>query len=153
MSTTNLGGSNPPIFPDDCQFDGTNYTLFRDRVVIAVQLKGADGYLGGSILAPHSETKPSPTASPATATEWWDPSPSPQQWRAQNARALALIVYNTENPVGVGIQMSGMAVEAWSTLRKSYGAVSDLGVASMENVLRMAKYKDSADFPEHIADL
>ncbi|KAG5332576.1 hypothetical protein C0989_006837 [Termitomyces sp. Mn162] len=153
MSATNPGGSNPPIFPDDCQFDGTNYTLFRDQVVIAAQLKGADGYLGGSTLAPHLETKPSPTASPATATEWWDPSPSPQQWRAQNAWALVSIVYDTKNLVGLGIQMSGMAVEAWSTLRESYGAVSDLGVASTENALRTAKYEDSADFPEHIADL
>ncbi|KAG6838143.1 hypothetical protein C0991_001532 [Blastosporella zonata] len=53
MSSSN---HNPPTFPDDLQFDGTNYIAFRDRVLIAAQLRGAEGYLTGAITKPMPQT-------------------------------------------------------------------------------------------------
>ncbi|KAG6822013.1 hypothetical protein H0H92_015666, partial [Tricholoma furcatifolium] len=52
--------------------------------MIAAQLRGADGYLDGSIERPE---QPDGGAKPVvtTATEWWDPKPSIQEWRARNA--------------------------------------------------------------------
>ncbi|KAG6825053.1 hypothetical protein H0H92_004995 [Tricholoma furcatifolium] len=70
-STTSRG--NPTTFPEEYQFDGTNYIAFRDRVLIAAELRGADGYLDGSIPRPEQpggDAKPAAsTTAPATATE------------------------------------------------------------------------------------
>ncbi|KAG6807776.1 hypothetical protein H0H92_006426 [Tricholoma furcatifolium] len=83
-------GRGPPTFPDECQFDGTNYLSFRDRVILAASLRGAEGYLDGTIEKPDPE-KPAQTPSPGapttttTPTEWWDPNPSAQEWRVRNA--------------------------------------------------------------------
>ncbi|KAG6830427.1 hypothetical protein H0H92_000730 [Tricholoma furcatifolium] len=91
-SNTTAQGRGPPTFPDDCQFDGTNYLAFHDRVLLAASLRGAEGYLDGSIEKPEPP-KPPQTSSPITTststspltpttpTEWWDTNPSAQEWR------------------------------------------------------------------------
>ncbi|KNZ80321.1 hypothetical protein J132_06392, partial [Termitomyces sp. J132] len=75
------------------------------------------------------------------------------EWQIRNAWALALIVYNTKNPIGLGIKMSDMAAKVWATLKEAYGTVSDLGANSAENSLRATNYSDGMDFQEHIANL
>ena len=150
MTSTTLGGnSNPPTFPEEFLFDGTNYIMFRDRVLLAAKLRGAEGYLDGTIGTPNPKmTVPTPLA-----TEWWDRSPSYQEWQVRNAWTLALIIYNTKNPVGLGIKMSDTATKVWETLKESYGTISDLGANMAENALRAIKYVDGADFQEHIMHL
>ncbi|KAG6838037.1 hypothetical protein C0991_002478, partial [Blastosporella zonata] len=130
MSSNN---HNPPIFPDDLQFDGTNYITFRDRVLIAAQLRGAEGYLTGATTKPMPL---SPTTSPSASTEWYDPTPTVDEWCIRNAWTLALIIYNTKNPIGLGISMSDTAAVAWKTLKMTYAAVSDLAAAAAEGALR-----------------
>ena len=77
-STTSSGGnSNPPTFPEEFLFDRTNYTMFRDRVLLAARLKGAKGYLDGTIEAPNPKT----TIPASPAMEWWDKNPSYQEWQ------------------------------------------------------------------------
>ncbi|KAH0579592.1 hypothetical protein H2248_002443 [Termitomyces sp. 'cryptogamus'] len=56
MSTGNTNTPNPPTFPNKSHFDGTNFVLFRDRVLIAAQTCGARRYLDGSIVNPDTET-------------------------------------------------------------------------------------------------
>ncbi|KAG6807209.1 hypothetical protein H0H92_008400 [Tricholoma furcatifolium] len=163
-SNTTAQGGGPPTFPDDCQFDGTNYLAFRDRVLLAASLRGAEGYLDGSIEKPESP-KPPQTSSPITTststspiastmpTEWWDTNPSAQEWRVRNAWTMALMVYNMKNPVGMGINMAGSAAQAWALLKEMYANVNDLSAVAAENALRTTKYADGTDFPEHVADL
>jgi len=43
-------GRAPPIFTDDNKFDSTNWVAWNRHINIAVQLKGATGYLDSSIL-------------------------------------------------------------------------------------------------------
>ncbi|KAG6895472.1 hypothetical protein C0993_009530, partial [Termitomyces sp. T159_Od127] len=111
------GTSNPPTFPDEFLFDGTNYVMFRDQVLLAARLKGAEGYLDGTIPAPTPETTSSETSTAlaATAMEWWDMTPSHQEWQVLNAWAVALIIYNTKNPIGLGMRMSDTAAKIWET--------------------------------------
>ncbi|KAG5335950.1 hypothetical protein C0989_012533, partial [Termitomyces sp. Mn162] len=44
--------SNPPTFPEDQQFDGTNHVHFKNQVLIAAQAHGAWGYLDRTIPKP-----------------------------------------------------------------------------------------------------
>jgi len=46
------GGSSPPIFPDNDKFDRTNWITWRENVTIAVHMRGAYGYLVGTINQP-----------------------------------------------------------------------------------------------------
>jgi len=50
MSSTR--GSSLPIFPDNEKFDGTNWITWRENVTIAAQMRGAYGYLIGTIKRP-----------------------------------------------------------------------------------------------------
>ena len=43
---------NPPIFPEDAQFDSTSFAAFRDRVLIVARTCGICGYLEGTIVSP-----------------------------------------------------------------------------------------------------
>lgn len=149
VTTATGGNSNPPTFPDEFLFNGTNYITFRDRILLVAQLKGAEGYLEGSVKEPTSKM----TISALATTEWWDPSPSPQEWRVRNTWALALIVYNLKNPIGLGIKMTDTTEKAWSTLKEMYRTISDLGANLAENTLGATKYMDGMDFAEHITDL
>ena len=149
-STTSSGGnSNPPTFPEEFLFDGTNYIMFRDQVLLAARLRGTKGYLNGTIETPNLKmTVPAPPV-----MEWWDKNPLHQDWQVQNAWTLALIVYNTKNPVGLEIKISDTAARAWEMLKASYGTISDLGANMAENVVRATKYSDGMDFQEHITSL
>ncbi|KAH0581607.1 hypothetical protein H2248_011310 [Termitomyces sp. 'cryptogamus'] len=55
MSTGNTNTPNPPTFPNESHFDGTNFASFRDRVLIAAWTCGARGYLDGSIVNPNTK--------------------------------------------------------------------------------------------------
>ncbi|KAH0578108.1 hypothetical protein H2248_005520 [Termitomyces sp. 'cryptogamus'] len=49
--------------------------------------------------------------------------------------------------------MDSTVAQAWSSLTKAYGIVSDLAAMGAENDLCTTKFADGADFPTHIADL
>ncbi|KAG6838370.1 hypothetical protein C0991_012255, partial [Blastosporella zonata] len=134
---------NPPTFPDNLQFNGTNYTTFRDRVLIAAQLQGTKGYLTGTITQP----TPQAAGTQLPPTEWYNPDPSANKWRIQNALTLALIIYNTKNPIGLGISMSDTTAVAWTTMKTTYAAVSDLATAAAKGALRKTYYTDGSSFP------
>ncbi|KIJ31596.1 hypothetical protein M422DRAFT_81570, partial [Sphaerobolus stellatus SS14] len=110
------------------KFDGTNFPMWGPRVRIAVNIKGGGGYLDGSILRP----SPLPTAStpntattgdipartliPPEPTTWPSKSPSGDEWTTRDAWIMGMIVFNSLNPVGLGINMSGTAAEAWKSI-------------------------------------
>ncbi|KAG6883555.1 hypothetical protein C0992_008493, partial [Termitomyces sp. T32_za158] len=166
---TSTSSSNPPIFPEELQFNGTNYVNFKSRVLIAARAHGAKGYLDGMIKRPEDPpadtpptterqtTKPDPdtvdTKSTTEPTKWNSKTPSSDEWDLRDAWTLALIVYNCKNPVGLGIKMNGTAAEAWKTLTDAYGVVSKLAAMGAENRLRATTLKDGGDFVAHIADL
>jgi len=115
-----LIGGAPTIFTDDNKFDSTNWVAWSRHINIAIQLKGATRYLDGTIKPPNmTKPPPSPTTSTSintttsiTETNWESPTPTPNEWRTRNAWVMALLIYNTKNPVGLGINMDGSAAEA-----------------------------------------
>ncbi|KAH0579171.1 hypothetical protein H2248_003324 [Termitomyces sp. 'cryptogamus'] len=133
MSTGNTNTPNPPTFPNESHFDGTNFASFRDRVLIATRTRGARGYLDGSIVNPDTENRMmAPTekvkAEQQTADEtkttptsdepmrWTSQNPTAEEWDMRDAWTLSLIVNNCKNPIGLGIKMGGTAAEAWKAL-------------------------------------
>ncbi|KAG6863832.1 hypothetical protein C0991_002812 [Blastosporella zonata] len=122
----------PPTFPDDEKFDGTNYFTFVDRVLIIAQNCGAHGYLNGTIQKPSPSTEEKPPSEPTT---WSSLSPSAKEWEIRDAWALGLVVYNTKNPVGMGLRLGGTAAEAWAVLKTTYGTPSDLAANAADAAL------------------
>jgi len=62
-------GGAPPIFPVDEKFDGTNWITWNENILIAARMRGAYGYLTGTIkkLIP-TLTTPTITTQPATTS-------------------------------------------------------------------------------------
>ncbi|KIJ38943.1 hypothetical protein M422DRAFT_175844 [Sphaerobolus stellatus SS14] len=137
MSSTT--SSNPPIFPDGEKLDGTNFPMWGPRVRIAVNIKGGGGYLDGSIIQP----SPTPTANtpedsparimlPPEPTTWPSKLPSTDEWTTRDAWVMGLIIFNSINPIGIGINMSGSAAKAWKLITDLYEVKSDLAIVNAQ---------------------
>ncbi|EKM81531.1 hypothetical protein AGABI1DRAFT_35868, partial [Agaricus bisporus var. burnettii JB137-S8] len=129
MSST--GGNAPPIFADMVKFNGSNWVSWNNLIRIAAELRGVSGYLDGSIADPAGNplTTPIPPSPPNTTTTpqttpptftpaetpWESTAPSAAEWRVRNAWAKGLLIYNTDDPVGLGINIHGNAAEAWKS--------------------------------------
>ncbi|KAG6838548.1 hypothetical protein C0991_010759 [Blastosporella zonata] len=147
----NTSNNLPPTFPDDQQFDGDNYVAFRDRALLAARARGALNYLNGNI------TKPSPlspnAATTIDATPWTSCTPSLEEWEVRDAWALSLLIYNTKNPIGLGVNMTGTAADAWKALSDKYDCASEIAAVAAENHLRAKKLSEGGDFQDHIKTL
>ncbi|XP_006457025.1 hypothetical protein AGABI2DRAFT_79218, partial [Agaricus bisporus var. bisporus H97] len=130
------GGCAPPMFADTAKFNGMNWVTWKGLIKIAAELRGVYRYLDGSIqnptgvVIPNPLTVPLPPSTPAEGasptqtvtqlpppadTPWESLFPSPSEWRVRNAWAMGLLIYNTSDPVGLGINISGTAADAWKS--------------------------------------
>ncbi|XP_006455794.1 hypothetical protein AGABI2DRAFT_76834, partial [Agaricus bisporus var. bisporus H97] len=121
------GGSAPPIFADAAKFNGTNWVAWNGLIRIAADLRGVFGYLDGTIPNPSPQNNITPTPTPTTAadaattaqtpvdTPWESTAPSATKWRVRNAWTMGLLIYNTADPVGLGININGSTAEAWKS--------------------------------------
>lgn len=94
-----------------------------------------------------------PTSAPHIATSWELLNPTEAEWKAQNAWAKGLLIFNTKNPIGLGINIGGTAAEAWKLYIEVYEAGSDLAVSNTEMELQNMHYTDSDDFPNYISHI
>ncbi|XP_006457233.1 hypothetical protein AGABI2DRAFT_56437, partial [Agaricus bisporus var. bisporus H97] len=125
--SSNTGGSAPPIFADTAKFNGTNWVSWSGMIRIAAELRGVSGYLDGTAINPAQSipiittTPPSPTTVTTTTTStpletpWESTTPNTAEWKVRNAWAMGLLIYNTTDPIGLGISISGSAAEAWKS--------------------------------------
>ncbi|KAG6850285.1 hypothetical protein C0991_010533 [Blastosporella zonata] len=141
------------MFPDNQQFDGNNYPIFRDHALLAVRARGALGYLNGTI----AKLSPLPTTTGGTtnpeATPWTSNTPSPEEWEVRDAWTLSLLIYNTKNPTGLGVNMAGTAAEAWKALSDKYDCASEIAAVAAESHLQATKLTKENDFWEHVKTL
>ncbi|KAF7778932.1 hypothetical protein Agabi119p4_3277 [Agaricus bisporus var. burnettii] len=166
--STNTGGSAPPIFADTAKFNGTNWVSWNGMIHIAAELRGVFGYLDGTIPNPATTTItppatiPLPTlptqttttaTSPTTETPWESTTPSPAEWKVRNAWAKGLLIYNTTDPVGLGISIGGTAADAWKSYLDNYEVASEIALLNVEMELRNMIYNDGEDFTEFISRL
>ena len=66
---------------------------------------------------------------------------------------MALLIYNTKNPIGLGIYMDKSAAEAWKSYRDNYEVASDMAQQNTKQDLCTTTYFDNDDFPTFIAML
>jgi hypothetical protein len=174
MSAHISGNSAPPSLPEAEKFDGTNYLEWADTILMACRLRGARGYLEGTIRKPvfptetsvtsptttttptaaGTTTTPTPTPTPTTTdTKWTSTTPSWEEWDTRDAWCHIAIRQNVKNPVGLGLKTDGTAAEAWKSLADRYKTTTDLARVYAQRELRGLRMNDGDDFPTHLADL
>lgn len=67
MTFTNL--LNLPMFPEETHFDRTNYTTFKNWILIVARAGGAHGYLDSTIQKPKIDPDASDTKVEVKPTE------------------------------------------------------------------------------------
>jgi hypothetical protein len=165
----------PPILSDSDKFDGTNWVAWNGLIGIAADLRGITGYLEGTIPKPLDSptitiTSPPINTSPSTTTQettttgttattqnidtpWNSPLPSLGKWTTWNAWAKGLLIYNTKDPIGLGIVMFGTAADTWKSYNDQYAKVSEMALMNAEWDLRKCNYTDNHNFTEHVSRL
>ena len=138
--------------------------------MIVIDLKGAKGYLDGSIVCPVPASKiltitvtkapgaMSTTASPTSLliittifeTYWDSLTPSIREWKTYNAWTKMLLLFNTTELTGLGIDTSGIAVDAWKTYMDLYNKKTLVEQLNAETELRNTFLTANGDFPAHI---
>ncbi|KAJ7060785.1 hypothetical protein C8F01DRAFT_952073, partial [Mycena amicta] len=110
------------ILPDGEKFDRTGFPGFETKFIAVADARGLRGYIEGTIARP---TPPAPNTSgpnplsvslPPEPTSIYSTTPSADEWTHRNAMALALLVLNVKDPIGLGMKTDGMAAEAWTSL-------------------------------------
>ena len=139
-------------------------------IYVATQMKGVSRYLDRSIKdlsAPASitfltltSTTTNDTTSTKTSTTsvlllsdeilWDSLNPSAIEWNIQNAWAKGLLSYNTKNPIGLDINITSTAVDAWQSYIKEYEVTSDIACQNTKQELQNMAYSDSNDFSNYI---
>ncbi|KAK1223884.1 hypothetical protein PQX77_013218 [Marasmius sp. AFHP31] len=123
--------NNIPVFTEEKRLVGRkNWNRFKSEVLLQVGAKGMSGYLSGTIGRPTlASSPPPPTPTPAvpatpaagtnqtaqvpqpttttttvpTVTPFFSPTPSIQEWDARDRYVASIIISNTVDPVGIGI--------------------------------------------------
>lgn len=162
MSTKSVSGSSPPSFHESEKFDGTNYLEWSERIMMACRVRGARGYLMGTIscptvVEPSSESvvlpKPAKPPPPIVDTPWTSSSPSWDEWDARDAWCLMAICQNVKNAVGLGIKTDSTAAVAWKSITTRYKTSTDLARVYAQRELRSKRLNEGDDLIAHIADL
>jgi len=142
--------STTSTFSKTDKFDGTNWASWRRLIRTAAGAKGAFGYLDDSITCP--STPPATIPSPAE-TSWDSNTLSLNEWKAHNAWTLGLLIFNTRNPAGLGININGTAAEAWTSYINTYEKASNMAQLNAEQTLWNMTYSDHTDFNNFIINM
>lgn len=123
----NTRSATIPLFSEHAKFDGTNWPSWKQAIIMIINSREAEGYLNSSIVNPVS-LNPLPTitatgvlesvsitassmVTPSTNMETlWDlPTPTTGEQRNQNSWAKMLLIFNTIELTGLGIDADIMA--------------------------------------------
>jgi len=66
---------------------------------------------------------------------------------------MGLLIYNTTDPLGLGININRTAAEAWKSYLNTYNIPSEVALANAEQELRNIMYIDGQDFTAFISQL
>ena len=160
MSSSN---TNPPIFADTEKLDGANFATWEQLILIVATSRGVLGYLKGTITNPAPPTSPTAALTyspgplelplPDDPTLWYSTNPFVAKWAMCDAWVRALLLYNTKNPIGLGLKLDGTAAEAWTSLTSQYKIMSDLAAVTTQHDLHTTIFTDGNDFPIHVSNL
>ncbi|KII83198.1 hypothetical protein PLICRDRAFT_119724, partial [Plicaturopsis crispa FD-325 SS-3] len=113
------------MLPEVERLDETNWFAWKIKILTATSVR-LSGYLDGTAKKPGASS-PAITVTPPVAPGTTPPDPTPvepskeekealEDWRLKDAQAMAHIVLNTKDVVGMGIDTSGTAAVAWKSL-------------------------------------
>ncbi|KAJ7086552.1 hypothetical protein C8R44DRAFT_566405, partial [Mycena epipterygia] len=111
-----------PLLPDEEKFDGIAYSGFKAKMNVLAKARGMGGYLNGTIKSPSAPAAPAAgapaqtVALPPDPTPIYSPNPSYDEWVHRDAFAMAMVVLNVKNPVGLGLKVDGTAADAMKSL-------------------------------------
>jgi hypothetical protein len=155
---TSAGSSAPPIFTDTAKFNGSNWVTGSGLILIAADLHGVYGYLDGSIPNPTpnpanfplplTPTPTGTTASPRTPPThaeslWESTTPTTTEWRVQNGWTKGLLIYNTTDPIGLGINIHSTSANTWKSYTDTYQVVSEIAILNAIQDLQGVKYSNN----------
>ncbi|GAV99168.1 retrotransposon Ty1-copia subclass [Lentinula edodes] len=145
-SSTNM--PNVQRFPTGIALEGEdNWWPYKREVSLAVESKGLQGYLHGTIAKP-SDAKPavtvtSPegtTTTPTVTTPPYSQTPSPEEWYARDRYVVSTIVSNIIDPTGLGVDYTEAASEIWQELVKQFEQKSEELLLFHDSNLRAHRY-------------
>ena len=117
---------------DDC-LDETNWTVWRHRLMLMLQICGVKGYVNGTVKCPDSAHDPE----------------GARNWIFNDTYAKVLIANNVTTTQMVHISQSRTAQESWSNLKAVHDAKShQTTIAIIRNL-----YHTSAEEGDNISDL
>jgi len=120
-------------------------------------MKEASGYLNGTVkqptfptthltivTTPAFTTAGTPLLAPTTTisvtpeadTKWQSLIPSEDEWESRDNWVKGLLIYNTKNPIGLGIKIKETAAKAWAFYVKRYEVTTKLAKLAAEQDLR-----------------
>ena len=119
----------PPALSNDGKLDGTNYPLWKFKMMAILSsyelwdtATGLDKQPEASVDASGNTVPPSPTAV--------------QEWKQRNADALYAIVIKVQDSMLMMVQHVTKALEAWELLRNQYETTNPTRVLNLENQLQ-----------------
>lgn len=94
---------NIPRLPDEKQLIGEdNWRPFKREITLAIQSRGLNGYLDGTIPRPSSYPGPIYPSTHAT-TPLFSATPCPEEWELRDRLVAGAIISNITDPVGLGV--------------------------------------------------
>jgi len=88
-----------------------------------------------------------------TETPWSSTLPSLKEWTNRNAWTMGLLLFNTKDAVGRGINIDGTAAEAWQSYIDIYENASGMARQNTVQDLRNTLYTNHTDFDLFITTL
>jgi len=80
-------------------------------------------------------------------TKWQSLTPSEEEWDSHDNWVRGLLLYNTKNPIGLGIKTRGTTADAWTSYVKRYEVATKMARLAAKRDLKNSKYSDGENFP------
>ena len=142
--------STTSTFSKTNKFDSTNWSSWQRLIHTVAMAKGAFGYLDGSITYPSTPLATTPSSA---ETSWDSNTSSLNEWKARDAWTLGLLIFNTRNPAGLGININSIATETWTSYINTYEKASNMAQLNVEQTLQNMTYSDCTDFNNFIINM
>ena len=116
--SSNTSRITAPRFPESKQLSGEDsWREYKREVLLAVGSRGLTGYLDGTIVKPLPGVQGGTVYPPtATTTPIYSTTPFLEEWLARDAITTSIIVTNTTDPVGIGIDETKRSADIWKAL-------------------------------------
>ena len=119
-------------------------------IKVAVISRGVYRYLDRSIKQPLSVS----TLTKPSAEILWDYDLlSLKEWTICDVWTLGLLMFNTKNPIGQGINIDSTAAQAWTLYINNYEKALNIARLNTKQNLQNITYTNNFDFDDYITSI